>query len=73
MLFSVLSYISIDVVYKKGRLKLIVLCFKTGVPKLWTSTFLMYFDVLNLDSGNLCIDILANFLRISLKVRNFGL
>ena len=23
-----------------------------GVPKLWTSTFLMYFGVLNLDSGN---------------------
>ena len=27
-------------------------CSMSGVPKLWTSTFLMYFGVLNLDSGN---------------------
>ena len=26
--------------------------FNAGVPNLWTSTFLMYFGVLNLDSGN---------------------
>jgi len=28
------------------------LCARPRVPKLWTSIFLMYFGVLNLDSGN---------------------